>query len=76
MAQVKTERTYHVILNKREFLLIGKALRGSLKPGEETQEALALQVALAKAKHDVLSQELHESQKLMDNIAAANDEES
>lgn len=69
MAQIKTERQYVVSLTKREFLVISKALRGTLKP-EELEEARALQVALAVAKHEILKQELNESQKLMDNIEA------
>ena len=72
MAQVKMTREYILVLSKREFLLVGKALRGTLKP-EEAQEALDLQVALARAKHTVLEQELGESQKLMNNIAAGDE---
>ena len=67
MAQVKTERQFILVLTKHEFLIIGKALRGTLKP-DEAQEAAELQVALAKAKHSALEHELHESQKLIDNI--------
>lgn len=67
MAQIKTERTFIITLTKREYLIVGKALRGALKP-DESQEALELQVALAKARHAVLEQEMHELQKLMNNI--------
>jgi len=67
MTQLKMERTFVLTLTKREFLIVGKALRGTLKP-DELQEALALQESLARAKHMVLEQELHESQKLINNI--------
>ena len=69
MAQIKTERSFTIILSKREFLIVGKALRGSLKESERA-EALDLQKALARARHTILEQELHESQKLVDNIEA------
>lgn len=67
MAQLKTERQYTIVLSKQEYLLVGKALRGTLKEAEKPQ-AHDLQVALAKARHTMLEHELHESQKLIDNI--------
>jgi len=67
MAQVRTERTFIVTLNKEEFLLVSKALRGTLDD-DEKKDALDLQEMLAKSRHSVLNQELLESQKLIVNI--------
>lgn len=67
MAQVKTERAFIVTLNKEEFLLVSKALRSRLSP-DEAQDAIDLQETLVKSRHAVLVQEMHESQKLINNI--------
>lgn len=58
---------YSLQLERDEFLLITKALRGTLTV-EEKELAVALQEKMMLDKHHMLLQTLEESQKTVDNI--------
>ena len=65
--ETKIHWTYALHVNKEEFLLISKALRGNLKD-EEKPAALALQEKMVTQKHAILEQVLEESAKVITNI--------
>lgn len=65
--ETKIHWTYALHVNKEEFLLISKALRGNLKDEEKTA-ALALQEKVVMQKHAILEQVLEESAKVITNI--------
>lgn len=58
---------YTLDLTKDEFLIVSKALRGTLKD-EEKAIALALQERMVLQKHTMLQQALDESAKVLINI--------
>lgn len=65
--ETKIHWTYALHINKEEFLLISKALRGNLNPNE-VPAALALQEKMVTQKHTILEQATEESAKVIANI--------
>jgi hypothetical protein len=65
---VRVAWSFNLNLSKEEWRLVSKALRGVLKPGDETEDALDLQKRMLRSKHEILRQALGESQKAIDNI--------
>jgi hypothetical protein len=66
--ETKIHWTYALHLSKDEFLIVSKALRGTLKDGLEKEAALALQEKMVRQKHEILEQALDESAKVITNI--------
>ena len=64
---VRIEQKITISISKAEWLLISKALRQVLKP-VEAQDALELQEAMHRQRHEILAQTIMESQKVIDNI--------
>lgn len=62
--------SFRLDVDKHEFRILSKALRGALRTDEERAEALELQKRMLRTKHEVLQQALAESQKAIDNIDA------
>lgn len=71
--EIDVRLDYVLHLSKEEFLLIGRALRGTLKP-QEVEAARELQVAIVASRHKQLEQKLRESAKLMENIEKGGEE--
>jgi hypothetical protein len=63
--------SYRLVLSPDELRIVSKALRGTLKPGEEADAAAELQRKLLREKHRQLQQALREAQKAVDHIDAA-----
>jgi hypothetical protein len=62
---------YRIVLSPDEVRIVSKALRGTLKSGEEAAAAAELQKKLLREKHKQLQQALREAQKAVDHIDAA-----
>lgn len=62
--------SFRLDVDKHEFRILSKALRGALRTDEERAEALELQKRMLRTKHEVLRQAFAESQKAIDNIDA------
>lgn len=62
---------FRLDIDKHEFRVLSKALRGVLRTDEERAEALELQKRMLRMKHEILQQALAESQKAVDNVDAA-----
>lgn len=67
---VRIMNTFRIDFSKDEFLLVSKALRGTLD-AEERQAAQELQKRMLRARHQLLHHLLSESQKAIDNVDAA-----
>lgn len=65
--EVRIPIRYSLQLERDEFLLISKALRGTLTE-EEKPIALQLQEKMLRDKHNQLNDMLAQSQKAIDNI--------
>jgi hypothetical protein len=67
---VKVEVKYRIDLNRDEWLLVSRALRGLLTPNDEAS-ARALQEQMLVQKHNILSQMAEEADKAVGNVAKA-----
>jgi len=65
--ELDVDLTFTLKLNRQEFLLVSKALRGALKP-EELEAAQELQKRMVTLRHKQFEHMLRESQKLMGNL--------
>jgi hypothetical protein len=72
MADFRMVVTYRIDLTPGELRLLSRALRLLIEPGsDEARDALALQEAMMAERHKAVAQLAHETQKAVDNIAAA-----
>jgi vacuolar-type H+-ATPase subunit E/Vma4 len=75
MVDFRISWMFRLDLTKEEFRLVSKALRGTLAAADQPA-ALELQKKLLRERHKCLSQALNESQKAIDNIEAAESEDT
>lgn len=68
--EVRIDSKIHLVVGSKEFLLVTKALRGTLTESEKPK-ALALQIQLVRARHTQLLAAAHEAEKAYKNTIDA-----